>query len=277
MKTLFLALALLFSLNAYAAAQGDIGSVDFKNFTYDAFCLSSVPEKITVKAGEFYEEKQEDGYVDRFYFKIFEVSYGDLTGDGKDEAVILSVCNTGGTGNFSEGFIYTMKAGKPVLAGRIPGGDRAYGGLRTARVDNGTLIVESNEPGELGGSCCPEIIITTIYKLTGNNLTVVGKPARRDLIPKDRVSFDKGTSGKTFTVKIPAGESHRFIVGARAGQTLMVSVDRDRALLRMIGDVDVVEGINNFTAKLPRGGDHTFEVQNDSAEDMEITVNVKIL
>ena len=60
-------------------------------------------------------------------------------------------------------------------------------------------------------------------------------------------------------------------------KTVTVSVDRDRALLRMIGDVDVVEGINNLTAKLPRGGDHTFEVQNDSAEDMEITVNVKIL
>ena len=276
MKTLLLSFALLLSLYSYVPAQKDIHRVDFKNFTYEPFCASDEAEKVTVENGEFSREKQEDGYVDRFYFEVREVAYGDLTGDGSDEAVILSVCNTGGTGNFSEGFIYTIKGGKPALTGRIPGGDRAYGGLHTATVEKGLLVVENYDPGEFGASCCPELIVTTTYKLAGTKLAMVGKPTQRDMVPKQRVSFDRGTSGKTLTVKIPAGEAHRFIVGARAGQTLKVSVNHDNASLRMFGDVKVVEGINNFTAKLPVSGDHTFEIQNDSSEELEITVNVKI-
>ena len=276
MKTCLLTLALILSLCSHAAAQNDIRSVDFKNFTYDALCASDQPEAVTVTDGEFFREKQEDGYVDRFYFEVRGVAYGDLTGDGRDEAAIITVCNTGGTGNFSEGFIYTIKAGKPALTGRFPGGDRAYGGLKSATVENGLLVAENYDPGELGANCCPELVITTKYKLSGDKLSVVGKPTQRDLIPKQRVSFDRGTSGKTFTVKITAGEAQRYIVGARAGQTLKVSVRHDKALLRILGDVNVVEGINNFTAKLTTSGDHTFEVQNDSTEDFEITVNVKI-
>ena len=126
---------LLFAASAFG--QTDIHSVDFKNFTYPALCIGEKASRITVKNGEFSEEKQEDGYVDRFYFNVMDVAYGDLNADRRDEAIILAVCNTGGTGNFSEGFIYSMKAGKAALVARIPGGDRAYGGLRSARVESG--------------------------------------------------------------------------------------------------------------------------------------------
>ena len=165
MKGTLLMVGLFLVLNVMVFGQDDIRRVDFKNFAYEPFCAGEEKQKVTVKDGEFSEEKQMDGYVDRFYFKVFDVAYGDLNGDGKDEAVILTVCNTGGTGNFSEGFVYSIKARKPSMIARIPGGDRAYGGLRAASVVAGMLVVESNDVGEQGGACCPEFVITTKYKL----------------------------------------------------------------------------------------------------------------
>src|SRR3954462_3057709 len=105
---------------AAAQAQTDIRKIDFKNFTYTPSCTGEKPENVTVENGELSREKQEKDYVDRFYFKIFQVEYGDVTGDGVDDAIILSECNTGGTGNFTEGWVYSMKDGKPVVVAAIP-------------------------------------------------------------------------------------------------------------------------------------------------------------
>lgn len=276
MKKLFPICVVIVASCIGAYGQATIRSVDFKNFTYLANCISETPQKVTVKNGEFSKEKQGDGYVDRFYFKVFDIAYGDLNGDARDEAIVLTVCNTGGTGNFSEGFIFAMKASKPVLVARIPGGDRAYGGLRTTRVENGLLVVESNEAGPEGGSCCPQIIVTTKYKLAGNKIAQAGKETRRDIFPKERVTFAKGFSSKTFQTTIPADQGKRFIVGARAGQTLTGSVDTDKASVRLLEVADVEFGVNNFRVKLPKNGDYTIEVQNDSDSEIAVMVNIKI-
>lgn len=262
--------------NSAVFAQKDIRKIDFDNFTYSASCAFEESKKITVKNSEFSESKEVDGYTDRFFFKVFGTSYGDLDGDNNDEAVILTVCNTGGTGNFTEGFIFGMKAGKPVLLTRIPGGDRAYGGLRKARVEEGLLVVESNDVGEAGGACCPEFVVTNRYRVKAGKLTEVGKKERRELYPKERVKFPKGASGTTFKTTIPAQELKRFILGARAGQTLSVSIDSKSGSLRLIEDAEIKDEVTKITAKLPKNGDYTFEVQNFEEKDTEFIISVKI-
>jgi hypothetical protein len=270
-------LVLLFIVTASViSAQTGIRSVDFKNFTYEPHCAGEDTTKVTVKNGSFSEEKQMEGYVDRFYFEIFATAYGDLDGDKQDEAIVLGVCNTGGTGNFSEGFVYKMRSGKPVLIERIEGGDRAYGGLKTAKIDGGFAFVERYDPGEHGASCCAELILTSKYKLTNGKLVVVGQPVKKDLYPKERVNFARGASGKTFNVTIPAGEGRRYVVGARAGQRLSASTDSSDAQLRLLEDARVTEGINNFLAVLPRSGDYTIEVRNNGDKDLVITLNIRI-
>lgn len=276
MKCSALIFGILILFVSGVSAQSDIRKVDFKNFTYPIMCIGQKPRNVTVKNGEFSEEKQEDGYTDRFYFNVFDVAYGDLTGDQVDEAIILGSCNTGGTGNFSEGFIYSMKTDKPSLIGRIPGGDRAYGGLRETRTEAGKLVVESNDPGPSGAACCPQRILTNQYRLTGGKLVKVGKEMSRDLYPTERIKFAAGTSGKTFTVDIPRQEGKRYIVGARAGQTLSVSVNTEQASIRLLDEADAKFGVNNFLVKLPRSGDYTIEVQNNADGPLSVQVNVKI-
>lgn len=276
MKRSLSASLFVFLLTVSAYGQSDIRAVDFKNFTYLVHCIAETPENVTVKNGEFSIEKQEDGYVDRFYFKVFDISFGDLNGDRRDEAIVLTVCNTGGTGYFSEGYIFSMKAGKPALVARIPGGDRADGGLRTTRVEKSLLVVERNDPGEDGGACCPQVIVTTRYRLTGDRIAQVGEETRRDIYPSERVTFERGSSGKTFRRTIAADQGRRFVVAARAGQTLTVSIDTDQASLRLLEDADVKFGINNFLVRLPKTGDYTIEVQNNSDATLTLTVNVRI-
>ncbi|MBA2737748.1 MAG: hypothetical protein H0U50_13290 [Pyrinomonadaceae bacterium] len=276
MKTFILSFLFAASIALTAYAQTNIRRVDFNNFTYEPFCIGEETKKITVKSGEFFEEKEMDGFTDRFYFKASSAEYGDLTGDGQDEAVILTVCNTGGTGNFSEGFIYQMKNGKPVLLSRIEGGDRADGGLHEARIENGLLVVESNDPGAHGGACCPEFVVTSRYKLSGRKLVETGKSQKRELYPKQRISFPKGASGTMFKVTLRAGDLKRFVVGARAGQTLTASVSSNETSLRLLEDAALTEGINNFRARLPKNGDYTIEIQNNAETDLEITININI-
>ena len=276
MKFIILIAVTTLTFAADAAAQANIRSVDFKNFTYPAYCIGETPEKVTVKNGEFYREKQEDGYVDRVSFNVFDIAYGDVTGDGVGDAVILTVCNTGGTGNFSEGYVYSMKAGKPALVARIPGGDRAYGGLRSASVEKGLLIVDSNDVGEEGGACCPQFVITTRYRVTGGKLAAVGQPIKKELYPSRRVRFAPGTTGATLDLSLPAGELQRYAVGARAGQVLRVSTGSPDASARLLEEAVVTEGVNGFSAKLPKSADYTIEIQNNSSDPISVKVNIKI-
>jgi hypothetical protein len=276
MKKVVISAGLLFLLTLAASAQSDIHRVDFKNFTYHPHCASEDTQTVRVKNGEYSKETQMDGYVDHFYFNVFDVAYGDLNGDSKDEAVVLTSCNTGGTGNFTEGFVFMMKAGKPALIANIPGGDRADGGLRRAWITGNILTIDANYMGEEGGACCPEYAETTNYMLIGTKLEQQGEPVRRSLYPVERVKFDRGTSGTTFKVRIPFEEGKRYAVGARAGQTLTVSVDTDKAAIRLLGDMPAKAGTNNVTARLPRNGDYTVEIQNDAETEIEVTVSIKI-
>ncbi|MGH8454272.1 MAG: hypothetical protein ACRESW_06950 [Nevskiales bacterium] len=158
-------------------ATGDIRRVDFRNFKYPALCAeeTDLPGGIPVRQGEYIRE-DEDG---RFSFGVFSVSYGDLTGDGQPEAVIAASCNTGGTGQFSEGMVFSMRENTPVLIGRVHGGDRAYGGIAGLSVNSGRLLVERYATDEDGPACCPKYIETTRLRWDGAKLVQEGDVSRR--------------------------------------------------------------------------------------------------
>ncbi len=262
---------------AAAAADMDrsIRKVDFKNFTYEPHCAGEEAEKVTVKNGEYSKETQEEDYTDRFYFNVYDVTYGDVDADNKEDAIILTNCNTGGTGQFTEGFVYTMKDGKPALMDRIEGGDRAYGGLRGANVQYGFVNVERNGEGESGASCCPEFVITTKYKWDGRALAQWGAETKRPLYPPQRVNFPKGATKTVLKVKVD--EIKRYILGAGAGQTLSVSVNTNMVTVSLDqGEADITEGTNSFTAVLKEKGDYVIQLQNINDKPTEVTLTIEI-
>ncbi|MBX7172411.1 MAG: hypothetical protein K1X72_15700 [Pyrinomonadaceae bacterium] len=275
LQKLALVVFAILSLTIFGFAQSDIRKVDFNNFTFEPSCAGEETKKVTVKNGEFSEEKKVDDYVDRFYFHVFDFVYGDVNGDGKEDVIISSVCNTGGTGNFTEGFIYTIHQGKPILIGLVEGGDRAYGGLRKIEIENGVVAVDRNDAGEMGGACCPEFAVKTKYKWDGKELKQFGTEERRELYPKKRVSFAKGATSTIMTIKVD--EISRFVIGARAGQTLKVTVNSDKVSASLFeGEADVTEGEKGFTAVLQKSGDFVIQLQNMDEKESEVSVTIEI-
>jgi hypothetical protein len=265
--------------SALVFAQSDIRKIDFKNFTYQPeFCGGESKSRLTVKDGEFAEEKEVDGYTDRTYFSVFGFAYGDLDGDGKEEAVVISLCNTGGTGNFTEAYIYTIRDGAPFKLVTLEGGDRADGGIREAKIENGLLSVDTNDPGEFGGACCPEIVVTRTYKLKGRELAETGQIKKRELYPAQRIEFARGESSARVEVKLEADPGiKRFVVGASKGQRLTVVSGSENLRFRLVrGDADVQEEDLKLVADLNQTGDFIFEIRSFAEQDVDTSITITI-
>src|SRR5258705_40341 len=77
-------------------------------------------------------------------FNVESVTFGDISNDGVEEAIIVAGCGTGGTALNTEVLLYGMAGGSPSLIGKIEGGDRALGGIRRVSIKNGRLVVDRN-------------------------------------------------------------------------------------------------------------------------------------
>lgn len=164
----------LLALHALAAAgRHAIRRVDFRNFTYPDACVGEAH----VVDGQFSEEIE--GSPFRWWFSVAGVVYGDLTGDGEEEAVVLTLCNGGGSGVYSSGTVYTMREGKPVPIVDLPVGDRADGGIEGVEIQNGLLVLTRNDGN--GAMCCPEFTVTLTYRVVGNQLVEAAPPVRRKI------------------------------------------------------------------------------------------------
>lgn len=97
------------------------------------------------------------------------VQYGDLDGDGAEEAII-SLSSGGTAGNL--GFLlYREGLERPQLVAAVAG--YKISGL----IDNGTLII--SQPLYFGGdaNCCPAGVLRATYLLTGDSLSPIEQTA----------------------------------------------------------------------------------------------------
>lgn len=155
-----------------AGRKGNIRQIDFFNFTYSS---STGCETVRTQSGKFSGEPG-----NHIYFEVRQVTYGDVTRDRREEAVVLTSCNTGGSGTYSEVHIYTIRNGRAMLLRILKGGDRAFGGFQSIKLDRGLLMVEQYAPDSSGGgACCPVYIDLIRYRLTGRNLARVGRIYRK--------------------------------------------------------------------------------------------------
>lgn len=127
-----------------------------------------------------------------------DLDYGDLTGDGIEEAIIAYHYSWGVSGRACGVLVYTLKDKRPQLLLRIEGGDRAYGGIESAHttsddnfdapcadtfggvcVGHGPLKVARYRPTKTGCSACYGFIETTNYRWDGNKFVSAGAKTRK--------------------------------------------------------------------------------------------------
>lgn len=259
-----------------------IRRVDFQNFAYRPACTDS---EIRARAGTYSRDEGDD----KVSFEVWKrVAYGDLTGDGNEEAVVVSNCNTGGTGNFTEGYVFTMRGGSAVSVGELAMGDRADGGIHTVDVRDGLLVVNRYGVGPSGGACCPEFVESTTYRLSGAKLAQVGATRRQDWVDglneggkgTHRVRFPRGAVS-TSVHGMTDGEA-KFLLGARAGQTMTVHVySRDgEAPLVVTGPggerLASVDDGGTWSGPLPKTGDYTIAVRGTAPNGIFYTFDVGV-
>jgi hypothetical protein len=265
----------------------DIRRVDFRNFSYRPLCTNPSGEgrreTLRVSNGILSRDAPEDP----IRFKVTSVVYGDLTGDGRDEAFVITDCRLGGTGHWTEGFVYAMQNGRPLLASTLQGGDRAGGGIYSAKIVKGLLRVDTFAPGFGGGACCPGFVDTTTYKLNGHLLLTVGKPARREFRryenedgTAERTNFEPGKDAAT--VQGVTDSFVDYVIRARAGQTMRVSISspEDNAeVIVLFGDgrwLDSSVKGKRWNAVLPATGDYLISVtstRGSSNYSLEISIH----
>lgn len=192
---LSLMIVLLGAITSFAQPKPqvtDIRKVDFLNFTYNPSQCSTeygrqgIGKIVNVKNGEFKNKN--------VYFSVVndKIIYADLTGDGKEEAIVPVDCGAMGA-NFSrsEVNIYTVENGRAALLAAT--NDKSmerdyranyadadgYWGINEngIKASNGNLVIEVLVDGP---HAAPKYIATLEYGLTGKTLKLKGKPARRN-------------------------------------------------------------------------------------------------
>ncbi|MFN0279116.1 MAG: hypothetical protein ACKVRN_11000 [Pyrinomonadaceae bacterium] len=189
----------------YKTSVSPIGNFDFKNYTYQLPRGWQNPDgtaEITLTNGRVApvqgkviteemtdEEKAEVKSERRIGMSYVTTKFMDATGDGEDEAFVILKIETGGSAIPQIVHVFTWKDGKPELIWPFRTGDRADGGLKDIRVENGLLVVElygqdrfllgQTETGKITDDeeqlCCPTYWTRSFYRWNGKNFLMQGK------------------------------------------------------------------------------------------------------
>lgn len=195
------------------STSSPLGTFDFKNFTYplprgwqnpDGTDLTldngrvepvSVDTDIDMEPDEIAERKARR----RIGMSYVTTKFLDLTGDGHDEAIVILKVETTGAAIPQLVYVYEWKEDKPELIWNFRTGDRADGGLKDIRIENGETVVElygqdrfllgETETGKITGDeeqlCCPTFFTRTTYKWNGNHF----------MLQKKRLTFSVDNPG----------------------------------------------------------------------------------
>lgn len=181
-----------------------IGTFDFKNYTYELPRGWQNPDgttEITLKNGKIApvetavdddmdpEKKAEAKQQRRIGMSYVTAKFLDVTGDGADEAIVVLKIETGGGAIPQIAYVFEWKGGKPELIWPFRTGDRADGGLKDLRSENGEMVIElygqdrfilgQTETGKITGDeeqlCCPLYFTRSFYKWNGKNFLMQRK------------------------------------------------------------------------------------------------------
>ncbi len=124
------------------APTSSIHKIDFENFTYPAKPIyTNDGQTFTLKNGSYAGPlATEAGITEPVY--LVDTIYGDVTGDGVDDALIVFTVNIHGSAIPYFVYVYAMDGTKPKLLWSFDTGDRAQGGLRRVFAENSNLVVE---------------------------------------------------------------------------------------------------------------------------------------
>jgi len=106
---------------------------------------------------------------------LVKTSYGDVTGDGREEAILVFSQDSEGNAAYKSVYVYTLESSRLKLLWAFMTGHRGDGGLRRVYAEGGNLTVElfgketrieedsASSRAEPTALCCPKSFTLTHY------------------------------------------------------------------------------------------------------------------
>lgn len=158
--------------------------IDQSGGTCDDAIAGTLPRTIRVSEGE-------SSVIDDDFFTRLEVDgavvYGDLNGDGLDEAVVHTVCEYGANGAQDTIQVWGLETGSAEVRASLGEPPASVSGPLPSAVkdvavdDDGTLAVTWTHYDDDDPQCCPGWESTVRYLVTGSKVTPVGDPVTRPI------------------------------------------------------------------------------------------------
>lgn len=180
------------SASAYPSVKS-LRALDYRNLAYisgETKCAEEPDEDFKLRNGIC--ETHKDGFL--VGMKFLDVAFGDVTGDGREEAMVSLQELSDGNGIYDEVYIFALERHRPRIIFTFSSGDRAEGGLRRAYAKDGNLVLElwgpentlarilsDEEKGTDGwGLCCPLTFTRSRYEWRNENFQQVGEAETLD-------------------------------------------------------------------------------------------------
>jgi len=168
--TLYVTLVLLLLASLLTAACGGsppapLTEEALKNAEY----MGVYEDPVQLTDGKYEGEPFVEGGASRPTVLFIEpYALGDLNGDGAEDAAVLLVENSGGSGSFVYLAAVLNQDGKPENKATVLLEDRAQ--VKSLTIADGQITVELVTHGPEDPMCCPSQEETRVYKLEGNQL-----------------------------------------------------------------------------------------------------------
>ena len=123
------------------------------------------------------------------------VAFGDLNGDGAEDAAVIIAENYGGTGVFVSVAAVLNDRGQPRHVALYGIDDRPM--INAFRIENGTIFVDAVVHGPNDPGCCPMLPVTRTLKLVGEHLMLVGATSKTPDGTERVIAIEAPTDGVT--------------------------------------------------------------------------------
>lgn len=172
-------------LDRVVAAQS-VRLLDFNEISQPVdVCAEGISDAVESVVSDISVSGGQSDVIDESTFsqlRVDNIVYGDLDGDGSDEAVIHTACSYGANGVQDTIEVWGVRDGAVQILGTVPAFDEGSSGRFPPSVssvsvtDAGVLEVVWTTFGEDDPHCCPSTEATVSYELSDDGVVPVGDP-----------------------------------------------------------------------------------------------------
>ncbi len=152
-------------------AQASLSVEQIRNASFILIDSDQVRQNVILQDGQFQNEVHPDqaGYINLTLMD--KIAFGDLNGDGLEDAAVIMVENFGGSGQFASLATFLNQNGKPRLAARTMIDDRPI--FQDIAIKDGAILLNVTVHGPNDPMCCPNQPTVRVYRLLDQDLQIV--------------------------------------------------------------------------------------------------------